>query len=220
MIPPSPGSIRLKLLAACAVVVLAVTAVTSVASADDKLRHKQRHVHRAIGAAQGDLEHSSKALRTATSRLRASRDGLALDPSDPLPVPDSIRDAVLLRVQSLSPEARAALDVASVAGPRFDLDMAADLSGADAGLDELIRREILIEAEPGTGAFRQSLVREAVYADIPRGRRRPGSRPECRHPPASSGCPSPLHSKPAHKGSEGTAGSPPAGSSPQATRAP
>jgi len=117
------------------------------------------------------VEERAAAL-AASGRLRATAVGLALDQADPLPIPESVGDTVLLRCQGLSETAGAALQVAAVAGLRFPLDLAADLAGDDAVLDALLERQLLVESEPGVGTFRHALVREAVYGDIPWGRRR------------------------------------------------
>ena len=53
-------------------------ALVGNASADDKLKHKQRAVHGEVAAAQGDLEDSSKAVRTAQLKLRSSRAALVV----------------------------------------------------------------------------------------------------------------------------------------------
>ena len=63
--------------------VLAFAATSAVAvggnaSADDKLKHKQREVHGQVAAAQGDLEDSSKSVRTAQQQLRSSRAALVV----------------------------------------------------------------------------------------------------------------------------------------------
>jgi DNA-binding CsgD family transcriptional regulator len=108
----------------------------------------------------------------ASGRLRTTPDGLALDPSDPLPIPESVRDAVLLRARDITDAARTSQQVAAVAGLRFQLDLVAELAGGEDGLDELIGRQIVVEVEPGVGGFRHALVREAIYDDVPWGRRR------------------------------------------------
>ena len=64
-----------------------------------------------------------------------------------------------------------AAEAASVAGPRFDLELVASLDG-DAGLAALIDSGLVAEAEPGTGAFRHALARDAIYEDVPWPRRR------------------------------------------------
>ena len=83
-----------------------------------------------------------------------------------MPVPDTVRDAVLIGVSDLSPEGRAAAEVAAVAGEEFDLEVVADTSSS-AGLAELLRHELVTEAASGRGAFRHALTREALYADVP-----------------------------------------------------
>ncbi|MDQ3936944.1 MAG: AAA family ATPase, partial [Actinomycetota bacterium] len=47
-----------------------------------------------------------------------------------LPIPDTVRDAVLIAASELSPEARAAAEAAAVGGEAFDLDLIAELGGA------------------------------------------------------------------------------------------
>jgi DNA-binding CsgD family transcriptional regulator len=126
------------------------------------------------------IEEVAAAL-AATGRLRTTATGLALDPSDPLPIPDSIRDAALLRTSALSDVGRTALQVAAVTGVRFGLDLVEHLAGESSGLDELLERQILVEVEPGVGAFRHALVREAVYTATPWGRRRALHRTAAEH---------------------------------------
>jgi predicted ATPase len=70
-------------------------------------------------------------------RLTPRARGLELAGNGEIPVPETIRDAVLLRAAGLSDAARAAAEAASVAGPRFDLELVAALGG-DAGLAELL----------------------------------------------------------------------------------
>ena len=83
------------------------------------------------------------------------------------PVPETIRDAVLLRTAGLSAEGRAAAEAAAVAGAEFALDLVAGLCdelGSPTGL--------IAETEPGRAAFRHALVRGAIYEDIQWLRRR------------------------------------------------
>ena len=111
------------------------------------------------------------AALAASDRLRDGAGGLGLTLGAPLPVPETVRDAVLLRAESLSGEGRAAVETAAIAGLRFDLASVAELS-TDLGLDEAIERAVLIETSPGQAAFRHALTREAFYSDIPWTRRR------------------------------------------------
>ena len=54
-----------------------------------------------------------------------------------MPLPDTVRDAVLISAAELSEAARAAAEVAAVAGESFDLELVAALS-SDEGLSELV----------------------------------------------------------------------------------
>ncbi|HSH83513.1 MAG TPA: hypothetical protein VLA19_33690, partial [Herpetosiphonaceae bacterium] len=83
-----------------------------------------------------------------------------------------MRDAVLLRAAGLPDPARQALEIAAVAGLRFDLDLVAALAGGETGLDVPIERGLIVEVAPGQAAFRHALTREALYGDIPWPRRR------------------------------------------------
>ena len=95
---------------------------------------------------------------------------LALDGD--VPLPQTIRDAALLRAADLSPEARATAEAAAVVGSSFDLALVAELGG-EAGLDELLGgRPARSRCEPGRAAFRHPLARDAIYEDIPWLRRR------------------------------------------------
>jgi len=97
--------------------------------------------------------------------------GLGLADGGALPVPATVRDAVLLRAARLPERARAAADVAAVAGERFDLDVVAALCGTDAVL-ELVESGLVEETGSGRGAFRHALVRDALYEDVAWLRRR------------------------------------------------
>ena len=80
MVRSFPGSTslptRLKLTAACATLLVGVSAIAPQASADDKLRDRQRHVQGQVRGAQGDLEESSKALAGAARALTKARAAL------------------------------------------------------------------------------------------------------------------------------------------------
>jgi DNA-binding CsgD family transcriptional regulator len=101
----------------------------------------------------------------AGDRVREGAAGLELEHDDHVPVPETIRDAVLLRTAGLSAEGRAAAEAAAVAGADFGLDLVA-------GLDELLETGLVEETEPGRAAFRHALVRGAIYEDIQWLRRR------------------------------------------------
>jgi DNA-binding CsgD family transcriptional regulator len=107
----------------------------------------------------------------AESMLAPGPGGLELRSGGAVPVPDTVRDAVLLRVEQLDEPAREALGAAAVAGRRFALDVLDEL-GVTTDFEHAAALGLVIEIEPGVAAFRHTLVREAVYADVPWPRRR------------------------------------------------
>jgi DNA-binding NarL/FixJ family response regulator len=107
----------------------------------------------------------------ASGRLEAGPDGLELLEGEDVPLPDSIRDAVLLRAAGLSDDARAAVLAAAVAGQTFDPELVTAVAGLPEWPDELLRHGIVTEAGPGRMAFRHALVRDAFYGEVPWTRR-------------------------------------------------
>jgi DNA-binding CsgD family transcriptional regulator len=105
-------------------------------------------------------------------RLQQAEHGLKLADNDQLPVPESIRDAVLLRLDNLPEPARRLAEAAAVAGESFSLDQVIELAGGGEGLEALLERRILTETSPGQAAFHHALTREAVYQEIIWTRRR------------------------------------------------
>ncbi|HEY3229066.1 MAG TPA: hypothetical protein VGJ87_07585, partial [Roseiflexaceae bacterium] len=79
---------------------------------------------------------------------------------------------MLLRLDGLPDGALRLLHLAVVAGREFDLALVAELAGSTDGFDALLERGLLVEVEPGRGAFRHALTREAIYGDISWVRRR------------------------------------------------
>jgi DNA-binding NarL/FixJ family response regulator len=111
------------------------------------------------------------AALNARSALRSGRRGLELAELDEIPVPESIREAVLVGISDLSPEAREAAETAAVLGPQLDLELAARFVPAG-GLAELVEAGLLQERGSGQAAFRHALAQEALYAEVPWVRRR------------------------------------------------
>jgi ATP/maltotriose-dependent transcriptional regulator MalT len=81
-----------------------------------------------------------------------------------LPLPETVLDAVLLRTDELSADARAALETAAVTGELCDTE-------ETPGLEEALAGGFLVPAGPGQVRFRHALVRDAVYHAIPWTRR-------------------------------------------------
>jgi DNA-binding CsgD family transcriptional regulator len=103
---------------------------------------------------------------------RASQVDVALASKAQLPIPDTLRDALLLRLDGLPDAAARLLELAAVTGREVDLLAVEELAGTLAGLDALFARGVLTEVTPGRAAFRHALTREAIYLDIPWTRRR------------------------------------------------
>ena len=81
-------------------------------------------------------------------------------------VPETIRDAVLMRASELSGEALEAAQAAAVAGETFDLEIVGAIATAD-GFAELAERGLIAEDGLGHAAFRHALTRDALYGDVP-----------------------------------------------------
>ena len=86
-----------------------------------------------------------------------------------VPLPETVRDAVLVSASELSDQGREAAEVAAVAGETFDLEVVAALS-SDHGLQELLETGLVREGPPA--GFRHALAQEALYSDVPWMRRR------------------------------------------------
>src|SRR5215207_3247884 len=116
------------------------------------------------------VEELSAALRS-DGRLETGPTGLQPAGDGDVPLPETIRDAVLLRTARLSAEARATAEAAAVTGPRFELDLMEAL-GCASGLEELMASGLVVERDSERAAFRHKLAREAIYEEIPWLRRR------------------------------------------------
>jgi predicted ATPase len=88
--------------------------------------------------------------------LQPGPSGLELHDGADVPLPDSVRDAVLLRATGLSDNARAAAMAAAVAGQVFDPELVRVVARLDAWPDELLRQGIITEAPSGRMAFRHA----------------------------------------------------------------
>jgi DNA-binding CsgD family transcriptional regulator len=107
------------------------------------------------------------AVLASSERIRSGQAGYELADADGLPLPDSVRDAVLVRATRIGADARAALTVAAAVGQSFDLELAAELASLHEWPEEAVDQGFVVEVEPGRLRFRHDLVREAFYAEIP-----------------------------------------------------
>ncbi|HET8639450.1 MAG TPA: AAA family ATPase [Solirubrobacterales bacterium] len=103
--------------------------------------------------------------------LQGGERGVELADQEDVPVPDSIREAVLIGLSHLSDPAREAAEITAIAGPQVDLRAIEDLVDSE-GLAELLRAGLLEETAPGTATFRHALAQEALYAEASWTRRR------------------------------------------------
>jgi DNA-binding SARP family transcriptional activator len=112
-----------------------------------------------------DLRESGS-VEEADGGLRLSRPPAELRGSE------RIGDLVRERLARLTPELRVLLELAAVAGPRFESRVLAEAAGLErmrlaSGLEELIRAGFVEELPgPPTGRFAHELVRRAVYDRI------------------------------------------------------
>jgi DNA-binding CsgD family transcriptional regulator len=86
-------------------------------------------------------------------------------------IPRSIHDAVQRRVQQLPPAARELLELASVAGQRFDIALLQAMTNTNERsllylVKELIAAQLVVEASAEQIAFRHALTRQAIYSEL------------------------------------------------------
>jgi DNA-binding NarL/FixJ family response regulator len=129
-----------------------------------------RAIHDRSGGSPFFVEELVTAL-LAKGSFESGKRGLELAAEDEEPVPETVRDAILIGVTDLSEPARTAVEAAAVAGDAFDVGLVAGLSDA-AGLTETVASGLILEEGDGRGRFRHSLAREALYAEVPWLRRR------------------------------------------------
>jgi DNA-binding CsgD family transcriptional regulator len=129
-----------------------------------------RAIHDRTGGIPFFVEELARTL-LSTNSLTTGRKHLELAEGGEVPLPDTIRDAVLVRASELSPEGRSAAEAAAVVGEEFDLELLAQVTSPD-GIAELMSSGILVELQGGRASFSHALTREALYADVPWLRRR------------------------------------------------
>ncbi|MFN7976159.1 MAG: tetratricopeptide repeat protein, partial [Acidobacteriota bacterium] len=137
--------------------------------------------------AEGNPFFVAEYLRTALgegllTRDRRGRWQVAGSPDRPgatgaLSIPGSLRDLVRRRVQGLSPEARAVLEVGAILGREIDEGLLAAVAGiGDADVIEeigvLLARQVLEEVEPGRCRFVHDQIRQITADEIATARRR------------------------------------------------
>lgn len=94
-----------------------------------------------------------------------------LKPVSALRIPRTVQVAVQQRTGSLTPYAREVLEIAAVAGRRFDFELLRQLTEYSEpellqSIKELTRAQLVVEESADSFAFRHALTREAVYSDM------------------------------------------------------
>ena len=116
------------------------------------------------------VEELARAL-DLTGSLTPGRGGLRARRERQVPMPETVRDAVMIGTADLSAEARSASEACAVAGETFDLDLVGEVSRPRRS--RRARRSRAGRGDrDGNGAFRHALTREALYAEVPWLRRR------------------------------------------------
>lgn len=100
-------------------------------------------------------------------------DGVATLVRDDLPIPETLRDSILLRADGMAPADREALATAALLGDEVDATIVDELAGgSDAWRHAGVERGILVARGEGVVAFRHGLVREVLLDDLPPAERR------------------------------------------------
>ncbi len=88
-----------------------------------------------------------------------------------LRIPRTVQDAVRRRSEGLSAEARLVLELAAVAGRRFDFSLLKELTEMNEQqlvqrMKELVAVQLVVQESADQFAFRHALTREAIYANM------------------------------------------------------
>lgn len=92
-------------------------------------------------------------------------------PLEEFRIPRTVQDALQRRSEGLSEQARQVLELAAVAGRRFDFEMMKELVQMNeqqllGRMKELVQAQLVVEESADQFAFRHALTREAIYANM------------------------------------------------------
>jgi tetratricopeptide (TPR) repeat protein len=124
------------------------------------------------GLAEGNPFFVEEILRSIAASGLAPAGGIWRDwPADDLRIPRSVEEAVRERTSRLAPETRRTLDLAAVAGRRFDFGLLQALEQRDErsllrSMKELIEAQLVVEESADRFAFRHALIRQAIYGEL------------------------------------------------------
>jgi predicted ATPase len=144
----------------------------------------ERFLRQLAGRSQGNPFFVAELLRASVAGGMLSRDEggrwRVRLPSDEageaLPLPESLHDLIVRRLDGLSPAARQSLEMAAVFGREVEADLLEGAGIQGAGLleaaQELLAAQVLEEYRPGLFRFLHDKLREVVYTQLPADRRR------------------------------------------------
>lgn len=143
----------------------------------------QRFLRQLAQHSRGNPFFVAELLRTAIAREMLCRDEDGRwrvrppwnDADDVLPLPASLADLILHRLEGLSPAARQVLEMVAVFGREVEADLLEGAGLLDAGwmtaLQELLAAQMVEEHPSGVFRFLHDKLREVVYAQMPVSRR-------------------------------------------------
>ena len=95
-------------------------------------------------------------------------DGVATLVHEGLPIPETLRDSILIRADGMAPADREALATAALLGDEVDATLVDELAGGNEAWRRAgTERGILVTHGDGSVAFRHGLVREVLLDDLP-----------------------------------------------------
>jgi tetratricopeptide (TPR) repeat protein len=97
---------------------------------------------------------------------------LKLEEIEYLPIPENIRDLVMLQMDELTTEARDLSEIAASYGTEVSFSFLEKFAITVNSIDELLDKGIIIEKRPGVGSFRHTLYRETIRSEIVWSKRR------------------------------------------------
>lgn len=98
--------------------------------------------------------------------LVASERGLLLPKADQVFIPATVHEMIALQLDELSNTARKQVEIASLLGAEFEMDLLNEIFPDHVATDELLRQKIIYEKQPGVAAFKHILYQEDIKNEI------------------------------------------------------
>lgn len=99
------------------------------------------------------------------NHLRFEGDFADLFSDENIPLPETVRDAILIRFDKLSSQTKEYLEIAAAVGQQFSFELLANLIEHES-IEDAIQNGFLIKSTSEVGQFRHALTREAIYNEI------------------------------------------------------